>query len=465
VYNAVPICLFIISCFVFESHIQLTFAKLFSIVYAFIMLAVLIATTNQIVLETAFSPTSMFVLTMIFMFSFASLIHPKEITNIIYGSVFFLMIPSTYVLLSLYSLINLNVINWGTREAVAKATGKTSYKENVAERLLRRVANLNDHSSFLARFLLRFRQKDQSSEKIRTLERKFEATERILHSIKEANSSASARTSRMPAESSSSLSMVNFVIRDSENTEEPMSGYEAVAFRRLETLAQQNLALEQSTCRRSLWMDCEYLQCCDRGKLRLGEETFWDELIDRYLKPVESTPEEQASIASGLVALRNRIAFSIILLNALLVLAVFLIQRHKDVLSIKMTPYEGFKWTKMNETTGKFEETTEALKIDPLGIGIVFFLMGILIVQTVGMLIHRLNTLVEALHELSEMKETHYNSHTFTAHKRVLDEARQMIDTMSYEKAHGADGYIRHGLGESKVQKNVLYKLQTRNAT
>ncbi len=36
--------------------------------------------------------------------------------------------------------------------------------------------------------------------------------------------------------------------------------------------------------RRALWMDCEYLQCCDRGKLRLAEERFWDELIDKYLK-------------------------------------------------------------------------------------------------------------------------------------------------------------------------------------
>lgn len=34
---------------------------------------------------------------------------------------------------------------------------------------------------------------------------------------------------------------------------------------------------------RSLWMDCEYLQNCDRGKLRLSEERFWDELIDKYL--------------------------------------------------------------------------------------------------------------------------------------------------------------------------------------
>ncbi|VDK56793.1 unnamed protein product [Cylicostephanus goldi] len=123
-YNGVPISLFIILCFTTESNVQLFYAKFMSIVYAFVMLAVLVATASQIVLETVISPTSMFIVTMVIVFFIAACLHPKEFTNIIYGIIFFLMIPSTYVFLSLYSLINLNVINWGTREAVAKATGK-----------------------------------------------------------------------------------------------------------------------------------------------------------------------------------------------------------------------------------------------------------------------------------------------------------------------------------------------------
>uniref|UniRef100_A0A915DQ02 Uncharacterized protein n=1 Tax=Ditylenchus dipsaci TaxID=166011 RepID=A0A915DQ02_9BILA len=88
--------------------------------------------------------------------------------------------------------------------------------------------------------------------------------------------------------------------------------------------------------------------------------------------------------------------------------------------------------------------------------------MGILIVQTIGLLIHRLNTLVEALHELSEVSEHQlYDPSNFNFYKAVLDEARQVIDTVSYDRVHGADGYIRTGLSESKAQRNVLYKLQT----
>lgn len=70
------------------------------------------------------APTSLFIVTMVGIFAGAALLHPQECSNIVHGTVFFLLIPSTYVFLSLYSLINLNVINWGTREAVAKAMGK-----------------------------------------------------------------------------------------------------------------------------------------------------------------------------------------------------------------------------------------------------------------------------------------------------------------------------------------------------
>lgn len=114
--------------------------QILSIVYAFVMLAVLVATTSQIIMESESShptvprltyripgvlaPTSLFIVTMVGIFAGAALLHPQECSNIVHGTVFFLLIPSTYVFLSLYSLINLNVINWGTREAVAKAMGK-----------------------------------------------------------------------------------------------------------------------------------------------------------------------------------------------------------------------------------------------------------------------------------------------------------------------------------------------------
>ncbi|KAK6029701.1 Chitin synthase [Ostertagia ostertagi] len=51
-YNGIPISLFIVICFTTESNVQLLYAKLMSIIYAFVMLAVLVATSSQIVLES-----------------------------------------------------------------------------------------------------------------------------------------------------------------------------------------------------------------------------------------------------------------------------------------------------------------------------------------------------------------------------------------------------------------------------
>ncbi|KAI6207611.1 Chitin synthase [Aphelenchoides besseyi] len=441
-YNATPVCLFIASCFLFDSSVQLIFAKVASVCYAFIMLAVLIATTNQIVLETMFSPTSMFVLAMVSIFMISSLIHPKEFANVVFGLVFFLMIPSTYVFLTLYSLINLNVINWGTREAVAKAIGNQEHHENFLERWLRKLG-AQDENSLISRLLNCCSKPSLETqigehEAVKALERKFERTERMLAQLKEEMPSTENKVYR------NTLTAVT-TIDDCERVE-------TCQIRRHNSttaLSRPNVHLGYQT--RSQWMDAEYLQCCERGRLKPAEEQFWDGLIDKYLKPLDRSNAEEKEVATGLAALRNRIAFSLILLNGLLVLAVFLLQRHKDVLSVKFIPYEGFTWTKMNETTGKFEKTTEALKVDPLGIGIIFFLFGILIIQTVGMVIHRLNTLVEALHEISELEVVKLASAKFQQHQSVLEEARHMLDSAYYEMAHGGEGFVRRGIGITSV--------------
>ncbi|VDM70958.1 unnamed protein product [Strongylus vulgaris] len=209
-----------------------------------------------------------------------------------------------------------------------------------------------------------------------------------------------------------------------------------------------------------MWMEGDYLQVCERGRLKAAEEHFWTQLIEEYLKPVQSTPQQQSEIAEGLASLRNNIAFAIILVNALLALAIYLIQKHKNVLSIRWTPYRDFKWTKMNEMTGQYEETKDPLKIDPLGMLIIVFLLGILVVQTIGMLIHRLNTMIGAFQEVNQL-------HDFVPalksnkidDERILTAARQMIDTTSYAMSHAADGYTRHRELDSD-NDNVLYKLQ-----
>lgn len=62
---------------------------------------------------------------MAIMYLVTALLHPQEFTMIIYGLMYFICIPSGYLLLTIYSLVNMNNVSWGTRETnKAKETVK-----------------------------------------------------------------------------------------------------------------------------------------------------------------------------------------------------------------------------------------------------------------------------------------------------------------------------------------------------
>lgn len=63
-------------------------------------------------------------MSMVGSFFIAACLHPQEFWCIASGIIYLLSIPSMYLLLILYSIINLNVVSWGTREVVAKKTKK-----------------------------------------------------------------------------------------------------------------------------------------------------------------------------------------------------------------------------------------------------------------------------------------------------------------------------------------------------
>lgn len=70
--------------------------------------------------EGLLSPSGIFLMMMAFSFIIAAIVHPQEFWCLPYGLVYYLTVPSMYLLLIIYSLSNLNNVSWGTREVVAK---------------------------------------------------------------------------------------------------------------------------------------------------------------------------------------------------------------------------------------------------------------------------------------------------------------------------------------------------------
>lgn len=66
---------------------------------------------------TFITPTGIFLVSMTVLYVVTAILHPQEFGTIIYGLMYFICIPSGYLLLTIYSLVNMNNVTWGTRES------------------------------------------------------------------------------------------------------------------------------------------------------------------------------------------------------------------------------------------------------------------------------------------------------------------------------------------------------------
>jgi hypothetical protein len=105
-------------CFLF----QLIFAQILSAVYALIMVAVVVALMMQIQEDGFLAPSSLFLFGVASSFVIAAILHPLEFGCLPHGLVYYITIPSMYLILIIYSLMNLHVVSWGTRETPADTT-------------------------------------------------------------------------------------------------------------------------------------------------------------------------------------------------------------------------------------------------------------------------------------------------------------------------------------------------------
>lgn len=87
-----------------------------SAVYSIVMMAVLVGIILQLSEDGLASPTTIFLIMTAGTFIIAAILHPQEFWCLPCGLVYYLTVPSMYLLLIIYSVCNLNNVSWGTRE-------------------------------------------------------------------------------------------------------------------------------------------------------------------------------------------------------------------------------------------------------------------------------------------------------------------------------------------------------------
>lgn len=103
---------------------QLLIGQILTTLYALVQMLVLVGIIIQIAEEGPCSPTAIFFFYVAGTFILAAILHPQEFFCVLHGMIYFLAIPSMYMLLMIYSLCNLHVVSWGTREVSTTHRGQ-----------------------------------------------------------------------------------------------------------------------------------------------------------------------------------------------------------------------------------------------------------------------------------------------------------------------------------------------------
>ena len=163
-----------------------------------------------------------------------------------------------------------------------------------------------------------------------------------------------------------------------------------------DSLADHDKKVERDDLLNPYWIEDKGLKNGEVAYLHPQEITFWKELIEKYLYPIDQNKEHQARVAADLKELRNRTVFLFFMSNALFILVVFLLQLNKDILHINW-PFGVRENITFVPETNEIRIEKEYLEMEPIGLVFVVFFGLILIIQLVGMLFHRFGTLSHML--------------------------------------------------------------------
>ncbi|KAL8601460.1 hypothetical protein ACOMHN_000402 [Nucella lapillus] len=343
--NLIPVSLFVLLCFVAKSQTQLLYGAILSMAYSLLMMLVLVGLLKQAAEFGFCSVTTIFFLAVASIFILTAIFHPQEFKCVLYGFLYFLSVPSMSMLLIFYSLGNLHVVSWGTREAPKPANpqpGKAEPKKKVEQNYFQRVFSALSSSA-------------NSEGGVLKCVCCSSTVENHSHQL---GGDAAHRLGREGEEGAKE--------GQGQTAPQPLPGYRAGAHSAIPAAPIYN------------WTDD--LEVSHVERLDATETGFWRELIDKYLLPLEKDPEHEKKIQDDLIELRNTVCLFFFLINGLFVVLVFTLQyvsQDTDNLSIKIP---------CDSSTFRGED------IQPISIAFTLVFGLLLLLQFMAMLCHRLAT-------------------------------------------------------------------------
>jgi chitin synthase len=400
-WNFIPIAIFMSMCYWAKQKHQLTAAFLLTMLYTMLMISVLIGFTIQLIEEGLLAPSSIFLIIITLQIIIAGLLHPQEISALFSGVVYYITIPSMYMLLIIYSLFNMNDVSWGTREnpkpvdeKVAGTVSEGSHNpKNVLQKVMTYLQSGTDEQmdgsvdiSFAGLFRCMFCTHPKNS-------RELDQLEAISVSLMTINEELRGLESMLNGN----------LLPDAVEPQSDAEPENGTGPRRSVTSFRSNVSDLKSAVMLSIekellpdWLYEDAIRKGNIDSLSSEEEQFWDDLIKKYLQPLEVTAAILAESKATLKNLRDRVIFGFFMFNAVFILVIFLLQLNQNLIYIH--------WPLGANTKIFFDESANEviiervyLQLEPIGLAFVSTFGVILVIQFIAMVIHRFSTISQIL--------------------------------------------------------------------
>ena len=368
ILNTVLVGVFIISCLTMDTDKQIMVAQLLSFVYAVMMVISFAAIIVNIIMEGPLTLPAIGFLATFGSFFLAAILHPQEFGSVFYCVIFMIALPSMFILLNIYSLLNMNIVSWGTREVTKpegmekeSKDGENSWKgffHSIKENFMSR--NISSCFGFAAEEKTKIIQEiNQISQKLNKLEKLF------------------IGESKIDKEGASSC-----------KDDSPAEGNQDTSSRKLR---------EEDHLKQDELKEFKILSGAKILLLEGKEEKFWLEILDKYLKPLHENKEQKTKTKQELKAMRNNISVGIILINIIWISIIYVFEANSEALGMKWPlgphgPNITFNTFDPEERNVVHLEYQYQL-LEPVGLVFILFFMVMISIQLVGLLLHRVFTL------------------------------------------------------------------------
>ncbi|XP_048237533.1 chitin synthase chs-2-like [Haliotis rufescens] len=365
--------IFTIACFTTSTKIQLTLAAIFSAIYAFIMMAVIAGTVVIAFQKSFLHPSVLFTTILSVLYILSGLLHWKEISCLPHGFLYFLCIPSGYLLLFIYSLCNLNIVSWGTREIPRRKTKQDLLAEKEAEE---KKKNEKKKDGLCARLFF----STTYIQELKQLQLKTNVLDDVVTLLRQMNDNIAKLLYQSTADQTQSQSSHKSAVAYSLNepdTEIPASTEEPVP---------TEDEPETDYYRGNHWAHDPALGNGPVLTLIGKEKDFWNVLIEKYLKPIEKDSQKENQNKAELIELRNVVCFLMVMMNALWIAINFMFQLSETA-----------TFTIEYNLSGK----VFVLKIDIFELLFMIFFTVLILIQFWGMLLLRWETFLHLISRTS----------------------------------------------------------------